>query len=113
MSTIAAGITVGTALVSTGDTTGQLQLQVNGTTPAVTLNTAGAVGVGSTPTFGTTGQILVSAGNAAPPAWTTLSALPTQTGNAGKLLTTDGTTASWEPAPITFSSAKGYFFSSF
>jgi hypothetical protein len=72
MSTIAAGTTVGTALVSTGDTTGQLQLQVNGTTPAVTLNTAGAVGVGSTPTFGTTGQILVSGGAAAPPAWTTL-----------------------------------------
>jgi hypothetical protein len=72
MSTIAAGTAVGTALVSTGDTTGQLQLQVNGTTPAVTLNTAGAVGVGPTPVYGTSGQVLVSGGAAAAPAWTTL-----------------------------------------
>jgi hypothetical protein len=80
MSTIAAGTAIGTALVSTGDTTGQLQLQVNGTTPSVTLNTAGAVGVGSTPVYGTSGQVLVSGGAAAAPAWTTLSAYPTLTG---------------------------------
>jgi hypothetical protein len=40
MSTISAGTTSGTALVSTGDTTGNLVLQVNGTTTAVTLDTA-------------------------------------------------------------------------
>jgi hypothetical protein len=40
MSTISAGTTSGTALVNTGDTTGNLVLQVNGTTTAVTLDTA-------------------------------------------------------------------------
>lgn len=74
MSTIAAGTTSGTALVSTGDTSGTLQLQVNGTTPAVTLNTSGAVGVGSTPGYGTSGQVLTSAGAGAAPTWTTPSA---------------------------------------
>lgn len=69
MSTIAAGTTSGTALVSTGDTSGTLQLQVNGTTPAVTLNTAGALGVGSTPAYGTSGQALLSQGTGAAPTW--------------------------------------------
>ena len=32
MSTVSAGTTSGTALVSSGDTTGELQLRVNGTT---------------------------------------------------------------------------------
>lgn len=40
MSTIAAGTTSGTALVNTGDTTGQLVFQTNGTTTALTLTTA-------------------------------------------------------------------------
>jgi hypothetical protein len=40
MSTISAGTTSGTALVNSGDTTGNLVLQVNGTTTAVTLDTA-------------------------------------------------------------------------
>ena len=39
MSTIAAGITSGTALVNTGDTTGQLVFQTNGTTTAMTIGT--------------------------------------------------------------------------
>lgn len=39
MSTIAAGTTSGTALVTSGDTTGQLVLQTNGTTTAVTIGT--------------------------------------------------------------------------
>jgi hypothetical protein len=60
MSTIAAGTTSGTALVSTGNTDGTLQLQVNGTTPSVTLAANGAVGVGSTPGYGTSGQVLTS-----------------------------------------------------
>lgn len=41
MSTIAAGTTSGTALVSTGDTTGDLVFKVNGTTTALTLNSDG------------------------------------------------------------------------
>jgi hypothetical protein len=71
MSIIAAGTTTTTALSSTGNTDGTLQLQVNGTTPSVTLNTLGAVGVGSTPAFGTAGQVLTSAGSTAAPTWTT------------------------------------------
>lgn len=39
MSTIAAGTTTGTALVSTGDTAGTLVFQTNGTTTALTLGT--------------------------------------------------------------------------
>jgi len=73
MSTIAAGITSGTALVNTGDTTGALQLQVNGTTASVTLAANGSVGVGSTPAYGTSGQVLTSAGTGSAPTWTTLS----------------------------------------
>jgi hypothetical protein len=71
MSTIAAGTTSGTALVSTGNTDGTLQLQVNGTTPSVTLAANGAVGVGSTPGYGTAGQVLTSAGSGAAPTWAT------------------------------------------
>jgi hypothetical protein len=71
MSIIAAGTTTTTALSSTGNTDGTLQLQVNGTTPSVTLNTLGAVGVGSTPAFGTSGQVLTSAGSTAAPSWST------------------------------------------
>lgn len=85
MSSISAGITTLTALVSTADTTGELQLQVNGTTPAVTLNTSGAIGVGSTPTYGASGQVLTSAGSASSPSWSTLtvsgSGGSTNTGN--------------------------------
>jgi hypothetical protein len=69
MSTISAGTATGTALVSTGDTTGNLVLQTNGTTTALTLNTSQALGVGSTPSFGTSGQALISAGSGAAPAW--------------------------------------------
>ena len=72
MSTVSAGTTTGTALVYSGDTTGVLQLQVNGSTPSVTLATTGAVGVGSTPEYGTSGQLLTSNGSAAAPTWTTV-----------------------------------------
>jgi hypothetical protein len=114
-----------------------LDIKVNSTTKAISLNTSGAVGVGTTPDYGTAGQVLVSAGTAAAPAWSNsvtvsnatnavnatnattsttaalgdsstkiattafvagtafTNALPAQTGNAGKYVTTDGTTASW------------------
>lgn len=91
MSIIAAGTTSGTALKSTGNTDGTIQLQVNGTTPSVTLATTGAIGVGSTPAYGTSGQILTSAGSGAAPTWSDAAA-PT----AGKLL-----------ASATVSSASG------
>jgi hypothetical protein len=75
MSIIAAGTTTTTALSSTGNTDGTLQFQVNGTTASVTLNTLGAIGVGASPSFGSSGQVLVSAGSTAAPAWAAV-ALP-------------------------------------
>lgn len=71
MSIIAAGTTTTTALSSTGNTDGTLQFQVNGTTPSVTLNTLGAVGVGSSPNYGTSGQVLISGGSTTAPTWGT------------------------------------------
>jgi len=76
MSIISAGTTTTTALSSTGNTDGTLQFQVNGTTASVTLNTLGAVGVGSTPNFGTAGQALVSAGSTAAPTWANVTTSP-------------------------------------
>jgi hypothetical protein len=62
-------------LVSTADTSGVLQLQTGGTT-ALTVNTTGAIGVGTSPSYGTSGQVLTSAGSAAAPTWSTVSASP-------------------------------------
>ena len=47
-SVISAGTTSGTSLNLTGDTSGQLQLQTNGTTPALTIDTSQNVGIGTT-----------------------------------------------------------------
>ncbi len=46
-------------------------------------------------TVGTNGQVLQVVAGA--PAWSTFNGLPSQTGNAGKWLTTDGAAASWQP----------------
>lgn len=92
MSIIAAGTTTTTALSSTGNTDGTLQLQVNGTTPSVTLNTLGAVGVGAVPNFGTSGQVLVSAGSTAAPTWATPAAVNLATGVTGTLPVANGGT---------------------
>jgi hypothetical protein len=83
MSIIAAGTTTTTALSSTGNTDGTLQFQVNGTTPSVTLNALGAVGVGASPNFGTSGQVLISGGSTAAPTWGTAGAATTATNLAG------------------------------
>ena len=90
MSTITAGTTSGQAISVTGDTTGNLVLTVNNTTVAVTLNAdgsssfsgnittsgrinlAGALGVGVSPSYGTSGQLLTSNGSGSAPTWTTL-----------------------------------------
>jgi len=48
-----------------------LTLKSAGTT-GLTLNTSQALGVGSSPSFGTNGQVLTSAGSAASPTWTTI-----------------------------------------
>jgi len=59
-----------TGLVETSDGTELLDLQTGGTT-ALRVNASQAIGVGSTPAFGTAGQFLTSQGNAASPTWTT------------------------------------------
>ena len=58
------------------------------------------------PAGGTTGQVLTKSSNSDyATAWTTASFLPSQSGNDGKFLTTDGASASW--ATITQSSGGG------
>ncbi|CAB4183540.1 Intramolecular chaperone auto-processing domain containing protein [uncultured Caudovirales phage] len=60
-STISAGTTSGTAIAFSGDTSGSLQLQTNGTTTAVTIDTSQNVGIGNTTpsSFDSTGKPLV------------------------------------------------------
>jgi len=57
-STISAGTTTTTSLVYTADTSGVLQLQTNGTTTAVTIDTSQNVGVGVTPNSWTNGKAI-------------------------------------------------------
>jgi hypothetical protein len=68
------------------------------------INAKGDLLVGSandtigTLSVGTTNQVLtVDSTTATGVKWSTLDALPSQAGNAGEYLTTDGTTASWQP----------------
>ena len=68
------------------------------------INAKGDLLVGSandtigTLSVGTTNQVLtVDSTTATGVKWSTLDALPSQTGNSGEYLTTDGTTASWQP----------------
>ena len=96
MSSIAAGTSAGSALVSTGDTTGNLVLQVNGTTPSVSLAANGSIGVGSTPAYGTSGQVLTSSGTGSAPTWATPS--------AGAMVYISTTTASGSPNVIDITS---------
>jgi hypothetical protein len=70
--TINADTLVGGAVV-TGDASGVLALQAAGNT-GLTLNSSRAVGVGSSPSFGSSGQVLTSAGSGAAPTWATPSA---------------------------------------
>lgn len=96
-------------------------LTTNGTTPswadAVKPSDYSAkgvilVGTGSgtfvAQTVGTNGQVLTAnSAQADGVEWTTINALPSQTGNAGKYLTTNGSTASWasvttDPTPTAF-----------
>ena len=71
-----------------------------GTLSAATLNLTNALsyqygGTGLT-TIGTSGQVLTVNSFASGLEWVTLDALPDQSGNNGKYLSTDGSTASWE-----------------
>src|SRR5579859_1133547 len=66
--------TAGSVTISTGNAAlgGSIVFKV-GTPPATayTINTNAALGIGSTPSFGTSGQVLTSNGSGAAPSWTT------------------------------------------
>jgi len=69
------GITSGSNNTILGDFSGSSNLSNNlvlaaGTTIKLQVNENGAVGVGSTPAYGTSGQVLTSSGTGAAPAWT-------------------------------------------
>ncbi len=66
---INADTVVGGAVV-TADASGVLALQAGGNT-ALTINSSRAIGVGASGSFGTSGQVLTSAGSAAAPTWST------------------------------------------
>ena len=61
-STISAGTTTTTALVYSADTSGVLQLQTNGTTTAVTIDTAQNAGFGVTPSAWKAGYNVIALG---------------------------------------------------
>lgn len=79
--------TLGGVILS-GDSSGILELQAGGNA-VLTLNDSRAVGVGATPDYGTTGQFLTSAGNTAPPTWTTVT-IPSPVGSTLYLYTNFG-----------------------
>jgi len=85
--------------ISTADVSGTLPIANGGTNTTATPTLGGAVyGTGSAYAItaaGTAGQILTSNGTSAPTWQAAPVSLPSQTGNNGKYLTTDGSTASW------------------
>lgn len=96
-STINASNGATSGLIQTGDSSGILALQVNNGTNALTLNTSGAVGVGNSPSYGSSGNLLISGGSAAAPSWSSTITNPTITNyvetpysaNSGSSLTLD------------------------
>ena len=77
--TINADTIVGGAVV-TADASGVLGLQAAGNT-GITLNSSRAIGVGASPSYGTAGQVLTSAGSAAAPTWSANSPTTSATAN--------------------------------
>ena len=67
MSVITAGTTGG--IQFTNDATGNLYLQYNTNTNGITLSTTGAIGIGASQAYGTSGQALISYGSGSPPSW--------------------------------------------
>jgi hypothetical protein len=87
--------------------TSAIQTQINAQIPKSTVTTKGDILVATGAStvvrqgVGTDGQVLTAnSAQADGVEWTTLTTLPSQTGNSGKFLTTDGSAASWG-SPIT------------
>jgi len=108
------GASSGTSgIKTTGSNDGTLALQTTtagGTaTTALTINTTQAVGVGSSPSYGTSGQVLTSAGSTASPTWTTVSGAclttPSFTSTIGVGSATAATTGAGVTFPATFSNS--------
>ncbi|SVC36148.1 uncharacterized protein METZ01_LOCUS289002, partial [marine metagenome] len=104
-------ITTGKTLTGTAS-----QFKITGGTAGQALITDGSGGIsfgaaGGLPTqTGNTGKFLTTDGTDA--SWAAVDALPSQTGQAGEYLKTDGTTATWEPASggyDTATASTGYF----
>lgn len=96
-------------VTSVNNQTGAVTVQetlVSGTNIKTVNNTSllgsGNITIDSLPTqAGNSGKFLTTDGSSA--SWETVDALPSQTGQGGKVLGTNGTTASWEtPTTITF-----------
>jgi hypothetical protein len=85
----------------TSDATGNLALQTAGTT-AFTINYSQAIGLGSTPSYGTNGQVLTSSGSGAVPTWTTVSAASLTTPSFTSTIGVGSATASASGVGITF-----------
>jgi len=85
MSSISAGTGTGAGLLFASDTTGSLVLNANATTTVLTLNTSGAIGVGTSPSYGTAGQVLTTSGSNASPTWSSVQSpiTLTTTGSSG------------------------------
>jgi len=70
MSTITAGTTNGLQITG-NDGSSNMTLQYGTGTNGLVLNSSGAIGVGSSPSYGTSGQALISNGSGSPPSWGT------------------------------------------
>lgn len=70
MATLLNADTVVGGAIITGDASGVLALQAAGNT-GLTLNSSRAIGVGASPSFGSSGQVLTSGGSGAAPTWAT------------------------------------------
>lgn len=110
--TINADTVVGGAIV-TADASGVLGLQAAGNT-GITLNSSRAIGVGASPSFGTSGQVLTSGGSSAAPTWTTVSSVPTFTATGAisaagvsVALNSDGTVTQISGTTTSFSVGSG------
>lgn len=85
----------GNARITTGPADG-LTIYNGGTSARnalLTLNTVGAIGVGSSPSYGTSGQALVSNGSGAAPSWGTVGAVNNIFYTNGNTVTTNYTLA--------------------